>query len=129
MGRGKNKFTKDPVYNKRAEVMDDDGGTNKFGQRFRGQQQQGGVRQQGPNMGVPSFGARPLDIDEEAEKRQQQEQEQHQQADYMAAEAEREALVRERNEAQAHLAQEQARERKQQFNGERRRGARAPRGM
>ena len=112
---------RDPVYNKRAEVMDGDGGTNKFGQRFRGQQQQGGVRQQGPDMG--SFGARSLHIDEEAKQRQQQEQEQHQQAGYMAAEAEREALlVRERNEAQAHLAQEQARERKQQFDNERRRG-------
>ena len=92
-----NKFAKDPVYRKKAEVRDDDG-TNKF-RTFRPPPQEQG------------FGARPLEIDEEAEARN--------------ARRERDALVREKAEAEAQLAQEQRRQQvdRQRQREERRRAS------
>eukprot|EP00571_Detonula_confervacea_P014148 CAMPEP_0172308286 /NCGR_PEP_ID=MMETSP1058-20130122/8931_1 /TAXON_ID=83371 /ORGANISM="Detonula confervacea, Strain CCMP 353" /LENGTH=1927 /DNA_ID=CAMNT_0013020669 /DNA_START=215 /DNA_END=5998 /DNA_ORIENTATION=+ len=129
-GQG-NKFVKDVVYKKKMEVLDDDG-TNKFG-RFRQQQSMGSNQQrdmmdQQDMMGdQQGFGARSLEIDEEAEIMQQQhemqmqEQQQMQmqqqaqnEADYMAMEAERAELIRQKQEAQAQLAQEQAQQQAQQ---------------
>ena len=103
MGRNDNKFQKDPMYKRKVEVQDMDG-RNKFG---RGRGGNGNGMSSGPQQ---SFGARPLEIDEEAEMAQQQ-----------MMQNERESLMREKQQAEAQLAQEQARERKQMMDEERKR--------